>query len=329
MELGITRTQLALSTLFFALAGCDKPQPKEPPPPPISPTSCHDFTERVCAEVTNPSPLCRATKEISDVMANEACAVALTNFETTRTKIAEKRKPCTELTERICKDLGTTTGSCEKVRTSTVTFPAERCTSMLGQYAEVLKPMKLQEDKLKPLSPELISKLAAADAAPSFGPADAKVTLVEFFNFQDPYSGRATSVMQQLRDKYGQQVRFVYRQYPAQAQPESHVAAQAGLAAHAQGKFMAFHDKAFAGQSTMGRPAVEGFAKAAGLDMAKFKAALDNQTYAPAVDADVKLGEEVVIDRTPVIIVNGKRAANALDVNTVARDIDEALKSAT
>lgn len=326
MQRGISRTQLILSTLLLTCAGCDKPEPKQPPPPPVSATSCHDFAERVCAEVTQPSPLCRAAKEISDVMANEACAVALTNFDTSVKKIAEKRKPCTDLVDKICADLGPTTQSCNTVKTSTVTFPPDRCTTMLGQYAEVLKPMKLQEDKLKPLSPESIAKLAA-DTAPAFGPADAKVTFVEFFDFQSPYSGRVTSVVQQLREKYGKQVRFIYRAFPVAAHRDSHLAAQAGLAAHAQGKFLAFHAKAFSNQSTMGRDALERFAKEVGLDVAKFKAALDAKTYAPAVDADVKLGEEVVVDRTPAMFLNGKRIANPADVNGIAGEIEAALKS--
>lgn len=330
VERGTHLTQLALATLLFTWTGCGKQEAKQPPPaPPISPTSCKDFAERLCAEVTNVSPLCKAVREVSDVMADEACAAALTNFNSSVQKIADKRKPCIELVDRLCADLGPTTGSCNTVKTSTPSFSVERCTAMLGTYADVLKPLKVQEDKLKPLSPEAIAKIADVTTAPTFGPADAKVTVVEFYDFEDPYSGRATAVMSEVLEKYGKQVRVVFRQYPVPAHRNSHTAAQAALAAHAQGKFLVFYDKLFNNQTQLGRASIEIYAKESKLDVAKLKAALDDKTYAPAVDADYKLGEEVVVDRPPGLFVNGKRVSNPLDPNLVGKEIEEALKTAS
>jgi protein-disulfide isomerase len=262
-------------------------------------------------------------------MAPEACAVALTNFDTSLKKITEKLKPCRDLVDKLCADLGPNTQSCNTVKSTTPAYSSERCSGMLSQYAEVLKPLKIQEDRQKPLSPELIAELANGATAPAFGPADAKVTVVEFADFECPYSARAMASVQSMLEKYGKQVRFVFRQFPLTIHRNAETAAEASLAAHAQGKFWQFHDKAFNNQSLLTRSDIERYAKEVGLDVAKLKAALDAKTYAGAVAADLKLGEEAVVDRTPAMFVNGKRVMNPSDAAGLARQIEEALKTAS
>jgi protein-disulfide isomerase len=63
------------------------------------------------------------------------------------------------------------------------------------------------------------------------------------------------------------------------------------------------------------------------LNVATFKKALDDKTYAPAVDAEQKLGEEVAVDGTPTMFLNGKRIANPTDTAAISKEIDEALKA--
>jgi protein-disulfide isomerase len=261
------------------------------------------------------------------LMAPEACSVALANFATSVPKIAERLKPCKDLTEKICADVGADTQSCNMVKSTTPTYTPERCAGMLNNYAEILRPLKVQEDRKKPLSPELIAKLA--DGTTAFGPVAAKVTVVEFADFECPYSGRATSAVHALLDKYGKQVRFVFRQYPLPIHRNARIAAEASLEAQAQGKFWKFHDKAFDNQSLLTRSDLERYAKEVGLDVAKLKAALDANTYAAAVDADMKLGEAAVVDRTPAMFVNGQRVMNPSDAAALEKLVEEALKSAS
>lgn len=329
MERGITRTHLASLITLCALVGCDKPEAPAPAPPPVSPTSCSDYATRVCSEVTSESPLCKSTREAVEVMAPEACAVALTNIHASLQKIADKLKPCKDLVEKICADLGPNTQSCNMARSTTPGYTAQRCSGMLSNYAEILKPLKAQEDRQKPLSPELIAKLGDAATAVSFGPADAKVSLVEFADFEDPYSGRAMSAVHAVLDQYGQQIRFVFRHFPAEVHRGARIAAEASLAANAQGKFWAFHDKAFNNQSLLSRSHIERYAKEVGMDVSKLKKALDANTYAAQVDADLKLAAEAVVDRTPSLFLNGKRVMNPADPGGLAKQIEDALKSAS
>jgi protein-disulfide isomerase len=290
--------------------------------------ACTDYAARLCKETGNEfDTTCVGIKTTMELMAPEACAVALKNVDHSLKKFAEKKKTCDELQDKLCKDLGPTTKTCEMVKTHTKTFPPERCDMMMKRYPEVLADLKKQEEKNKPVDPAAIAKLTAG-SPPAFGPKDAKVTLVEFSDFQCPYCSRAATAVSEIKKKYGDKVHFVFRQFPLSFHQNAHIAAQASLAAHAQGKFWQFHDKLFENQQKLDRAALEGYAKELGLDMAAFKKALDDKTYAAAVDAEMKLGEEVAVDGTPTMFLNGARVSNPSDAEAIGKEIEAALKAA-
>jgi protein-disulfide isomerase len=321
-----TRFVAPFGALVLALAlagGCnaDKSAVK------ANPKSCEDYAGRICKEAGEESPTCETIKTATGLMAPEACAVALTKVDFSIKKLGEKRQKCDELTKKLCGDLGPTTATCELVTSQTKTFPPERCEAMLGQYPAVLADLQRMESRNKPLDADKIAKISSADA-PSFGPADAKVTVVEFSDFECPYCSRAADVANKVKEKYGDKVRFVFRQFPLSFHQNAHVAAQASLAANAQGKFWAMHDKMFQNQKALDRASLEGFAKEAGLDMASFKKALDDKTFAATVDAELKLGEEVAVDGTPTMFLNGARVGNPTDFDALSKQIDEALAKA-
>jgi protein-disulfide isomerase len=315
-------------TLLLAAVGCNKMQQEKAAAPASSPKACEDFSSKICKEAGDQSAACTGVKSTVELLTPEACAVALKNVDHAVKALGDKKKKCDDLQAKLCNDIGPTTKTCDMVKTHTKTFPPERCEMMLSRYDEVLADLKKQEEKNKPLSGDKLAKLTAGDA-PSFGPKDAKVTLVEFSDFQCPYCSRAATAMQDLKKKYGDKVHFVFRQFPLSFHQNANISAQASLAAHAQGKFWEFHDKAFANQQQLERPALEGYAKDIGLDMAKFKKALDDKTYAPAVDAEQKLGEEVAVDGTPTMFLNGARVSNPTDLAAISKEIDDALKSAS
>jgi protein-disulfide isomerase len=228
------------------------------------------------------------------------------------------------LTERLCKDIGPDTDSCRMVREQTPQFPAEQCKDITSNYAQVLDELKQNEAKNQPLAPETQAKIAAV-GAPSFGPENAKVTIVEFSDFQCPFCTRAAGVVHQIREKYGDKVRFVFRQFPLPMHGDAHLAAQAALAAHQQGKFWEFHDLLFANQRALTRPSLVDYAKKVNLDVPRLEKALDDQSLKASVDADVKLGEEVNVSGTPTVFINGKRVPNPTEFAPVAQLIDAAL----
>lgn len=248
-------------------------------------------------------------------------------------RIETVRKTCDKLAADLCRDVGPKSESCQMVQAQTRTFSPERCTTMMDRYTEVLADLKKMEAANKPLTAAQQKKMVSGDA-PSFGPASAKVTVVEFADFQCPFSAKAARVISDVKAKYGSRIRFVFRQFPLKFHTDAHRAAQAALAAHAQGKFWDYHDKLFAvGPSNasntqkpdLSRATLDSYATQVRLDSARFKKAIDNKEYAGKVDADMKLAVELNVQGTPTLFVNGKRLANATDYETVADAIEAAL----
>jgi len=328
------RARLALSSLALALtlapvAGCSKGQKGgKAASAKASATSCADYSARVCKEGGgDESENCKAIKSATDLLAPEACAAALANIDFTIKKLGEQKKKCDELTTKLCGDIGTETSSCEMVRTQTKNFTPDKCAMMMQHYAEILADLKQQEEKMKPLDPAKAAKIAEG-AVPAFGPADAKVTIVEFSDFECPFCSRAADTAHKVKEKYGDKVRFVFRQFPLSFHKNAHTAAEASLAAHSQGKFWEFHDKLFANQQKLDRASLEGFAKEVGLNVADFKKSLDSKQHAATVDAEMKLGEEVAVQGTPTMFLNGARIADPSNFEALSGQIEAALTKA-
>lgn len=310
--------------VVFATAACNPPEKVVAPPPKADAAACTGYAEKLCAEAGNDSPTCASLKTTLELLPPAACAAGMTDLAFTKAKLGEKGKKCEELVTKLCADLGPETDTCAMVKTQTKSFPPERCAMMLDKYGDVVAELKQMEAKNKPLAPEQIAATTAPDA-PSFGPADAKVTIVEFSDFQCPFCTRAANAAQQIKEKYGDRVRFVFRQFPLGFHENAHIAAQASLAAHAQGKFWELHDRMFADQAKLDRASLEQAAKEIGLDVAAFKKALDDKTHAAAVDADFKLGQSVAVEGTPTMFLNGKRVVDATNFDSLAKQIDAAL----
>lgn len=313
--------------MTLGTSGCNQKKAADKAPA-ASAKACEDFSARICKEIGNDfATNCVEVKHTVELLTPDTCALAMKNVDHSIKKLGEKKKKCDELETKLCNDIGPTTKSCDMVKKHIKSFPPDRCEMMLGRYPEVLADLKKQEDRNKPLDAEKIAKLTAGDA-PSFGPKESKVTIVEFSDFQCPYCSKAATAVTELKKKYGDKVHFVFRQFPLSFHQNAHISAQASLAAHAQGKFWQFHDKMFENQQKLDRASLDEYAKQLGLDMAAFKKALDDGTYKATVDAEMKLGEEVAVDGTPTMFLNGARVANPTDVAEISKEIDAALKTA-
>ncbi len=314
------RTLLCCASIALVSA-CNPPAEK---PKPVDPKACESYAEKLCAEMGTTTPSCQAAKQTVGVMPAAACAAGAADLAFTKTKLGDARKKCDELSAKLCKDIGP--GElCTMVETQTKSFPPAQCEDMMGKYPQVLADLQKMNARNQPLPADKVAALAAGANAPSFGPADAKVTIVEFSDFQCPYCSRAAEATAKIKEKYGTKVRLVFRQFPLDFHDKAHVAAQASLEANAQGKFWQFHDKMFADQKKLDRESLEATAKEVGLDVAKFKKALDDKAHAATVDAELKMGQEVFVDGTPTMFLNGKRIGNPSDFDAISKEIDAAL----
>jgi protein-disulfide isomerase len=162
--------------------------------------------------------------------------------------------------------------------------------------------------------------------APVKGSSSAPVTLIAFSDFQCPFCSRAVPVLKQLEDDYKGKLRIAFKQLPLPFHDKAHLAAEAALAANEQGKFWQYHDKLFANQQNLDRPSLEKYAEELGLNMSKFKAALDSGKYKDKVDADAKEGAAVGATGTPTFFINGTRVVGAQPVDKFKSVIDDELK---
>jgi protein-disulfide isomerase len=319
-----------------AAVGCNKPKSHKHAPTPAASGSagvaaataagpCQKYAAALCEKAGKESEVCQGLTASADIISPEACTVGLKDIAYSLKKLGEASKSCDDLVGKLCASVGPTSDTCNMVKTQTKSFPASRCKGMLDHLPEIIADLKKMEAANQPLSPEIAASIANSKG-PAFGPANAKVTVVEFSDFQCPYCSKAASVVDQVKEKYSDRVRFVFRQFPLPMHENARGAAEAALAANAQGKFWEFHDKLFQNQTQLTRPGLEGFAKDAGLNVAEFKKALDDKTYAAEVDSDVKLGESVAVQGTPTMFINGARVANPTSFETVSAQIDTALK---
>jgi protein-disulfide isomerase len=161
-----------------------------------------------------------------------------------------------------------------------------------------------------PSPPAIVSPIQIGNA-PTLGEDNAKHTIVVFSEFQCPFCYRAVSTIAQLLDQYPQNVRIVFKHFPLAFHRDAHLAAQAAMAAHAQGKFWEYHDKLFANQRALKRDDLIKYATAIGLDLPRFTKELDNGTYKASVDADIAQGNQLGVKGTPTFFVNRHRLVGA------------------
>src|SRR6266851_593161 len=162
--------------------------------------------------------------------------------------------------------------------------------------------------------------------APSRGPAEARIVLVEFSDFECPFCAKAAAKVDNILKAFPNDARLVYKQYPIPTHPNAAMAAAASLAAHAQNKFWPMHDQLFANASQLSPGKIAEVAKAVGLDMARFQADLKSGKFKPAVDKDVADGEKLTVSGTPTIFINGKRYNGPLEMAMLKPILEAELK---
>jgi NhaA family Na+:H+ antiporter len=140
------------------------------------------------------------------------------------------------------------------------------------------------------------------------GPVDAPLTLVEYGDMECPFCGRATGVVTELRGRFGDELRYVFRHLPLlEVHPHAQLAAEAVEAAGAQGAFWPMHDRLFAHQDELEAHDLLNHAAALGLDLERFARELGDGTYGQRIRDDVVGAEASGVEGTPTFFVNGVR----------------------
>ncbi len=140
---------------------------------------------------------------------------------------------------------------------------------------------------------------------PVIGPDDAPITIVAFEDFQCPFSSAAFPAVRSMLNRYGDKVRFVYRDFPISSiHPNARKAAEAASCAKDQGQFLPYHDRLYQNQDNLDVPSLKRYAQELNLDTQVFDNCLDSGKYADEVEADLQDGISAGVTGTPTFFVN-------------------------
>jgi len=158
-----------------------------------------------------------------------------------------------------------------------------------------------------------------APSAPGYreqGPAGARVTVVEYSDFQCPACRLAVSPMKGLLALYGPELRLIYKLFPlTKAHERALPAARAAECAGQQGRFWDFHDLLYDKQAEWTPDAsgriFESYAKKLGMDLPTFQTCLKDPSVEALVTRDMREGNDHWVVSTPTFFINGKRFVGA------------------
>lgn len=157
------------------------------------------------------------------------------------------------------------------------------------------------------------------------GPAGAPVTLVEFGDYDCPYTVRAHSVVRGLRRRLEDRMRFVFRVFPlTQIHEHAQSAAEAAEAAAAQGRFWEMHDRLFEAHRRLEDQDLRRYAREVGLDARRFDEEMAQHTHASRVREDLHSALRSGAPGTPAFFINGVRHRGAHDLETLLAAIGAA-----
>lgn len=174
---------------------------------------------------------------------------------------------------------------------------------------------------------ELVLAISERDHAR--GPDSAPVTVVEYGDYQCPQCGEVYLEMEKLIKILGDQMRFIFRQYPyAKLHPQAELAAEAAEAAGAQGRFWDMHDLLFQHQDALTEDHLLEYAGLLQLDLGRFCWELKNRVYRERVREDFRSGVLNLVFSTPSLFINGVLHNGAFDLETLLDAVRRYITSA-
>jgi protein-disulfide isomerase len=177
-----------------------------------------------------------------------------------------------------------------------------------------------------PSAAPVFQKVPVRADDPARGPKDAKLTVVLFSDFQCPFCARVEPTLKGLEEAFPGQIRIVWKHQPLPMHNQAIPAALAAEAAREQGKFWPMHDRIFADQKTLSPEALEGWARDLGLDVKKFKAAVDGRRNADRIAQDQQLAGAVGANGTPTMFFNCRQVVGAQPLERLRGYAEEELK---
>ncbi len=165
--------------------------------------------------------------------------------------------------------------------------------------------------------------------APSIGPQNAPITIVEFSDFQCPYCVAAFPEIKSILQAYPTQIKLIFKEFPLEIHSQADLAAAAAIAAQKQGKFWPMHDAMFMHSDDLSRKTILSLAKHNGLNMERFESDIDSTAVRETVVRDVQDGDRAGVEGTPTLFVNGQRYNGQIALVALKPVLDAQLKQGT
>ena len=161
------------------------------------------------------------------------------------------------------------------------------------------------------------------------GLPDALVTLVEYGDYECPYCGAAYPIVKEVQARMGDELRFVFRNFPiTTSHPHAEHAAEAAEAAAAQGRFWEMHDYLYEHQRRLTDQDLHQYAEELGLDVDRFDSELAKHVHGPRVREDFMSGVRSGVNGTPTFYINGRRHDDSYDAQTLTAALEQAISRA-
>jgi len=163
-----------------------------------------------------------------------------------------------------------------------------------------------------------------SDSDHQSGPDDARVTLVEYGDYECPHCGRAYPIVREVQRRMSRRLLFVFRNFPlSEMHPHAEHAAEAAEAAATQGKFWEMHDWLYEHQQTLEDTDLVRAAKGLGLDASRVERELATAAHAKRVRQDFRSGVRSGVNGTPTFFINGVRYDGSWDLETLLQVLEE------
>lgn len=163
---------------------------------------------------------------------------------------------------------------------------------------------------------------------PAVGPERAKLTIVEFVDYQCPFCAQASPTVRELSSEYGDRIRFIIRDFPVvDLHPDAAYAAEAAGCAEVQGKFWQMHDRLFALRGELKSTDLEQAAVQSGLEVEKYRACMRTRDRVKEIEDDLKAGVEAGVRGTPTFFLNGQKIEGVIPKEAFKKLIDGFLRT--
>jgi len=257
----------------------------------------------------------------------EAKALKKTPAELLAQEVSSKTKPVNdEEVMAFGKEKGVTPDQMSKFKDRIKQYiSSQREAEARKTFAKTLRDKYKVALKMKKAKGKVVEVKVNDDDAYK-GSKSAKVTVVEFSDFQCPFCKRASGNYDAIVKAYGDKVRVVFKHFPlVQIHDSAYKAAQAAQCMNDQGKFFEYHDKLFANNTALTEADLKKYVTEVGGDVAKFDDCVKKEKYKAKVDKDMAEGQKYGVSGAPTYFINGNMLVGAVSFEELKQAIDNAM----